>query len=374
MLLKDLKSGMDASHQPLSAQAMLRCASAGQLDHIIDDFNSLPPAAKQQTLRHLVMLDHPRWKPLAQTLIEAPFLDAAEKNTAERSIARAIASETIQLLAIDASEESIAMLTARLAKAVEEIGTAEDIPIENRMYVHRLIETIAMFAHPECRRSLNRVARCPNKGLREKAALQIREAERRSPALQMLGQRLMMLGDTAEKLEDNEETLAMYTECIEEDPYLPRMYILRSSVLMHLNRFDETMSDLRICDRLSPENMDIESMIALCQIRLGDTEGGLNYAEKLVVTAPGDLSSLYNGACSYSRAIENPDVTDEQKKRYGERAIELLRLTIATEFDDFEHLQSDEDLVALHTHPQWQAVVDETKKMHDENSKKKPQE
>ncbi len=373
MLLQDLKSDIDASHQPLSAHAMLRCATAGQLDHIIDDFDSLPPAARQQTLRHLVMLDHPRWKPLAKTLIETPFLDTAEKNTAERSIARSIASETIQLLAIDASEESIAMLTARLAKAVEEIGTTEDFPIENRMYVHRLIETIAMFAHPDCRRSLNRVARCENKGLREKAALQIRDAERRSPAIQLLVQRLMMLGKNEEKFEDNEETLAMYTECIEQDPYLPRMYVQRSSVLMHLNRFEETMSDLKIGDRLSPENMDIESMMALCQIRLGDTEAGLKYAEKLVVTAPRDLSSLYNGACSYSRALENSNVSEEQKKRYGDRAIELLRLTIATAFDDFEHLQKDEDLVAIHSHPEWSAVVEETKKMHEENRKKPPE-
>jgi tetratricopeptide (TPR) repeat protein len=227
-----------------------------------------------------------------------------------------------------------------------------------------------MFAHPECRRSLNRVARCENKGLREKAALQMLGADRRSPAIEMLAQRLRMLGKNEEKFEDNEETIAMYTECIEQDPYLPRMYILRSSVLMHLNRFDETMNDLKICDRLSPENMDVESMIALCQIRLGDTEAGLEYAEKLVVTAPRDLSSLYNGACCYSRALENPDVSDAQKKRYGDRAIELLRLTIATEWGDFAHLQVDEDLVAIHTHPEWSAVVDETKKVHAENLKK----
>ncbi len=373
ILLKDLQSGIDTSNQPLAAQALLRCASAGQLNLIIDDFESLPPAAKQQTLRYLVMLDHPRWKPLAQTLIEAPLQSTAEQNTADRSIARSLASETIQLLAIDASEESIAMLTTRLTQAVEEIGTAEDVPIEDRMYVHRLIETIAMFAHPECRRSLNRVARCNNKSLREKAALQIRDAERRSPAIQMLAQRLMMQGNKEEKLNDNEESIALYTECIELDPFLPRMYIQRSSVLMHLNRFDETMSDLKICDRLSPENMDIQSMIALCQIRLGDTEAGLKYAEELVVTAPQDLSSLYNGACSYSRALENSNVSDEQRKRYGDRAIELLRLTIATEFDDFEHLQNDEDLVAIHTHPEWSAVVKETKGMHEENFKKAPE-
>ena len=54
-------------------------------------------------------------------------------------------------------------------------------------------------------------------------------------------------------------------------------------------------------------------------------------------------------------------------------AIELLRLTIAINFDDFEHLQNDEDLVALHTHPEWSAVVEETKKVYAEKHEK-PQE
>ncbi len=372
-LLKDVKSGLDAANQPLSAQALLRCASAGQLDQIIDEFESLPPSAKQQTLRHLVLLDHPRWKSLAQKLIEMPLHSTPENNTTSRSIARSLATETVQLLAVDGSEEAIAMLTSRLETAVQEIGSATDVPIENRMFVHRLIETVALFAHPECRRCLNRVARCENQDLRDKAIRQMQDAMRRSPAIQMLAQRQLQATRKEFKLEDNEETIAFLSDCIEQDPYLPEMYIRRSSILMHLNRFEETMDDLKIADRLSPENMDVVSMIALCKVRLGDTEAGLKHAEELVVTAPRDLSSLYNGACSYSRAIENANVTDEQKKRYGDRAIELLRLTIATNFGDFEHLQNDEDLVAIHTHPAWAAVVEETMKMSEENAKRQPE-
>ena len=377
LLLRDLKSGLDASNQPLSAQALLRCATAGQLDQIIDEFESLPPSAKQQTLRHLVLLDHPRWRTLAQKLIELPLQSTPEQNTSARSIARTLASETIQLLAVDASEEAIAMLNSRLATAVAEIGPATDIPIENRTYVDRLIETVALFAHPECRRSLNRVARCENQDLREKAVMQIRNSVGRSPAFAMLAQRQMMKTKEEQTLDDNDETITLLSECIEQDPYLPEMYIRRSSVLMHLNRFRETIDDLKIADRLSPENMDVVSMIALTEVRLGDTEAGLKHAEELVVTAPRDVSSLYNGACSYSRAIENPNVTDEQKQSYGDRAIALLRLTIATDFRAFEdlpkHLQADEDLVAIHTHPEWAAVVEETKKMDEENKKPQPE-
>ncbi len=370
MLLRDLKSEVDGNRQALSANALLRCASATQLDGIIDEFDLLPEIARQQMLRYLVTLDHPRWKTLAQTLIDAPLPEPSERNTSHRGNSRPIATDIIQLLATDASEESIAMLTNRLAKAIEEIGSAEDLPLESQIYVHRLIESISMFAHPECRRSMNRTARCNNADLQQKTLKQQLDAMQRSSAGIMLIERLRNMPDKERKLEDNEETIAFYDECVEADPYLTEIYIRRSSVLMHLNRFEETMSDLRTASRLSPENMDVESMIALCQIRLGDTEAGLKYAEELVVTAPRDLSSLYNGACSYSRALENPDVSEDQKRRYGDRAIALIRQTIATKFDDFEHLQNDEDLVAMHSHPDWSLVVDEARKMHEENLQK----
>lgn len=376
ILLEDLKSEKALPNPPLAAQAMLRCASAGQLDHVIDNFDTLSTPAKQQTLRHLAMLDHSRWKPLAKNLIDIPMQNMTNLNTTYRAMLRSIMAETIQLLTIDASEESITMLTERLAKAVAEIGDAEEIPIENRMFAHSLIEKVSMFAHPECRRCLNRIARCDNKDLRDKAVRQIQDAMRRSPAIQMLAMRLNNLPNPpnqTRRLDDNEETVDFYEECIELDPYLTEMYVRRASVLMHLSRFEETMSDLKIASKLSPENMDVESMIALCQIRLGETEAGLKYAEELVVMAPRDVSSLYNGACSYSRALENSNVTEEQKKKYGDRAIELIRQTIATEFEDFEHLQTDEDLVAIHSHPEWQAVVDETKKMYDQLRKRPPE-
>ena len=372
-LLQDLKTEKALPNPPLAAQAMLRCASAGQLDNVIDNFDALSTPAKQLTLRHLAMLDHSRWRPLAKNLIDTSLQHVTTLNPADRAMFRAIVAETIQRLAIDASEESIVMLTERLTKAVAELGVAADIPIENRMFAHSLIEKISMFAHPECRRCLNRVARCDNKDLRDKAVLQIRTAERRSPAIQVWLDRINNLPNKERRLADNEETVEFYQECIEQDPYLTEMYVRRASVLMHLGSFDETMTDLKIASKLSPENMDVESMIALCQIRLGETEAGLKYAEELVVTAPRDLSSLYNGACSYSRALENSNVSEEQKKRYGDRAIELIRQTIATEFEDFEHLQIDEDLVAMHTHPEWQAVVDETKKMHEQLMKRPPE-
>jgi tetratricopeptide (TPR) repeat protein len=370
MFLADLTSEIDANHQSLSANALLRCASATQLDGIIDNFESLPDIGKQHTLRYLVTLDHPRWKSLAKKLLDAPLSQSSERTTSHRTNARSIATDTIQLLAADASEESITMLTDRLEQAIEEVGAADDIPLETRLYVHRLIESISMITHPECRRSLNRAARCNNQDLKEKTGKQLFDAMQRSPAGIMLIDRIRNSPDNGPKLEDNEETVEFFDHCIEADPFLTEIYIRRSSVLMHLNRFEETMRDLKTASRLSPENMDVESMIGLCQIRQGETEAGLKYAEELIVMAPRDLSSLYNGACSYSRALENSNVAEEQKQLYADRAIQLLQLSIAAGFYEFDHLQNDEDLVALHSHPDWSQVVESAKKMHEEKLRK----
>ena len=82
------------------------------------------------------------------------------------------------------------MLTQRLNRAVEEIGTTQDPPLESRLHVHRLIESVAMFAHPECRRSLNRTSRCGNEDFQQKTANHMSEAIQRSPVYFMLMERL----------------------------------------------------------------------------------------------------------------------------------------------------------------------------------------
>ena len=118
------------------------------------------------------------------------------------------------------------------------------------------------------------------------------------------------------------------------------------------------MKDLQTADQLSPEDIEVLSMIALVKVRLNETEAGLKMADEVIAMAPKDWTSVYNGACSYSRATEN-DVPADKKSAYADKAIELLA-TCAKDlkFGDVKHMQKDEDLVALYKHPKWAETVE----------------
>ena len=99
-------------------------------------------------------------------------------------------------------------------------------------------------------------------------------------------------------------------------------------------------------------------MMALVMIRLGKVDEGLKVTEQLLSLAPEDDFALYNGACSYARAAERSEVADDDRSRYTERAVELLKKTNETGFTDFEHLSDDVDLAVLHKHPQWDSLIE----------------
>ena len=46
------------------------------------------------------------------------------------------------------------------------------------------------------------------------------------------------------------------------------------------------------------------------------------------------------------------------KQIYADRAVQLLRQTAELKFKDSEHMLQDEDLTALHNHPEWQKTVE----------------
>ena len=127
---------------------------------------------------------------------------------------------------------------------------------------------------------------------------------------------------------------------------------------MHAERFSEAMEALKNADRLSPEDVETQSMIALVMVRLDDIPGGLAYADQVIAMAPKDWTSLYNGACTYARATESKLPSEDDKKTFANKAIELLRQTAELKFSDSEHMQKDVDLLSLHGYPEWQKMVD----------------
>ncbi|MBL8809384.1 MAG: hypothetical protein JNM43_04325 [Planctomycetaceae bacterium] len=325
----------------VSLHAALLCASPEQLDALLKNRSSLPASARGELLTYLYSIEHPQWRTLAVEMV---------------STANNEASVAIQLLGQDASEESLQILRQRLTDFVQSLEGTPDASVEGQHHLQMLLAQLAAFVHPECRRQMNQMTRSSNDYIRERAVAQVENARRRSPAYRNLLEEYQF-----RKAGQIPEAMAALERGIKADPFLPEVWVRRASSRMHAGKFEESMADLEEAERLSPEDSEVLSMIALVRVRLGKIEDGLRAAEDLITQGPKDWTALYNGACTYARATENASVSAEDKTRYADRAIVLLNLTADQKFNDHEHLVVDEDLLSLHNHPQWQAVVDRAK-------------
>lgn len=318
--------------------AALECANPEQLSQMAE--TSAEYSAPQQAvlIQHLARLDHPRWRSLA-----AELLAKKERNW----------QHVIPLLSQDGSEESLRILCDHVQAYAASLEGTRDASVDGMQMYQTLLIHLSAFVHPECRRVMNRLARDSNKYISDIAISQRGLAFRSAPGFQYLLQESQLRREG--KLKEAEESLKL---CLEIDPVLPEAYVRLASEEMHAERFPEAMEALKTADRLSPEDVETQSMIALVMVRLDDIPRGLTYADRVIAMAPKDWTSLYNGACTYARATESKLPSEAEKKIYADRAIELLRQTAELKFNDSEHMQKDADLLSLHNHPEWMKVVD----------------
>ncbi|MFN9719343.1 MAG: hypothetical protein ACK58L_11645 [Planctomycetota bacterium] len=315
----------------------LACANDVQLQMILDGFPSLPKPLQVEVLNHASRTSYPGWQSLASVIL-------ANRDR--------FAQEAIGLLVLDASDESLRVLQEQLLAYVKDLEGTKDASVDGPQFFVRLGHAVATFSDPECRRTINRLQRDPNDWVAEQAVQFRAYAYRMSPAIELIRQ-----GIEARRAGKNDESRELLKKQLEADPFLADSYVSRASEHMHAQRFQESMADLQTADRLSPENVEVLSMIALVRIRLGETEAGLKLADEVIAMASKDWTGLYNGACSYSRAVEN-DISEDRKKSCADMAIQLLERAASLKFDDHEHMLKDADLTAIHDHAKWLATVE----------------
>ena len=318
--------------------AALECASPEQLDQIAENPAEYSVLQQAALIQHLARLEHPRWKSLATELL-------AKKEEHWKQV--------IPLLSQDASEESLKILCDHAQAYAAGLEGTRDASVDGMQMYQTLLIHLAAFVHPECRRTINRLARDPNKYISELAISQRGLAFRAAPGFQYLLQESQLRREGKQK--EAEESLKL---CLEMDPLLPEAYVRLASEEMHAERFTAAMEALKTADQLSPEDIETQSMIALVMVRLDDIPGGLAYADKVIAMSPQDWTSLYNGACTYARATESKLPSESDKKSYADKAIELIRQTAALKFTDSEHMQKDPDLLSLHGHSEWPKMVE----------------
>jgi tetratricopeptide (TPR) repeat protein len=338
LLLADYQRKLESNAQRPSLRIVLACASPEQLTELSRTFPEHPGADITELLNHMAVTDHPDWRKLAASLLEKPGYSVAG---------------AINLLGADASEESLQILMDRTRRWVDSLEGTRDASLEGQNFLQSLLAHVASFAHPECRRLMNQLSRDPNKWVREMAMELHRNSISRSPAMRSLYEE-----SQARKIGDTKTAFQALDMALKQDPFLPEAWLRRSSERMHVGEFDAALSDLKRADELSPDSTEVTSMMALVMIRQGKVDEGLKVTEQLLSLAPEDDFALYNGACSYARAAERSEVADNDRSRYTERAVELLKKTNETGFTDFEHLSEDVDLLVLHKHPQWNSLIE----------------
>jgi len=339
-LLEDYQQPRNSGRQEdqRSLQPIIACATKAQIDGLVAAWKQLNRAAQSELLVHLAAIEHPEWKTLAADQLQA---------------GTDISETAINLLSQDASEESLSLLRGLLLRQVASLEGTKDASARGQDQMQRLMAQIAGFVHPECRRLINQLCRDGNKYVRDLAREQRANALVRSPAVRSLQQEGQLRDSDRAKEADE-----MLEEVLRLDPFLAEGWLRRSSVRMHAGNFDASMEDLRHAAELSPEHVEVESMISLVMVRQGRVADGLLASDRLIASVPFDDYALYNGACSYARAAERAETSAEDKARWIARAVELIKATNATGFDDHEHLAEDTDLRILHEHAEWPGLLE----------------
>ncbi len=318
--------------------AVLACASRSQLLMIAEKTEQLDSEEQAMLIQAMITDQLPAWRTIAEQLLQ--------REPDRYSIG------VIEELGRDASESSIAVLQAALKHRIQTLEGTREASVYGQQYLQQLLTHLSGFAHPECRRMINQCCRDANSWVAELARTARQQARSRSPAFRALIEEYQL-----RQSGDNDGAQSALETALRLDPYLVDSWVRRSSTRMHAGNFESAMQDLKKADTLSPENPEVLSMTALVNIRLGNVQEGLAATDALIAEMPDDDYALYNGACTYSRAAEQDGTSAADRESWRDRAIQLLEQTNATGFNDHEHLVKDPDLISLHVHPRWDAVV-----------------
>ncbi|MGV2339300.1 MAG UNVERIFIED_CONTAM: hypothetical protein LVR18_36585 [Planctomycetaceae bacterium] len=183
-----------------------------------------------------------------------------------------------------------------LRRQIAALEGTKDASARGQSQLQVLTAQIASFVHPECRRLINQMCRDSNKYVRETAREQRGNLAQRfaGPASAGAG------GGSCVRRTAGRKLKRCWKMCCDWIHFCWRRRLRRSSVRMHAGNFDASMEDLRLAAEMSPEHIEVESMVALVMVRQGQVKGGLEAAERLIASVPWDDYALYNGACSFA--------------------------------------------------------------------------
>ena len=99
-------------------------------------------------------------------------------------------------------------------------------------------------------------------------------------------------------------------------------------------------------------------------LKRGELANAVQVADKLRELEPKDKNNLYNAACVYAQCAEfvikdKPTPTDAEqaeRQKFIKLALDTLKDSLAAGWDDFAHIQKDDDLKPLRGLPEFEAL------------------
>jgi tetratricopeptide (TPR) repeat protein len=324
--------------------AAVRCATDEQLNTIIDNIGQIDSSSRAQLFRQLIAMEHPRCPELLKQSLEG--------NESEFGMA-------LRHLPIGTSPEMLQLVINRYERFLQTASDHGELDTTAFRMAQQLLRRLIQIDHPEARRMINRSLISPVPGLREEAGQQQAANVNRSRTRRQKRDIWALKRDRKYA-----EALEKVNALLEQDPFCADFLMLRASLNLRDNRIESAYADVVEASRLSPGDVITESTIALLQVRSGKIQQGLNYAEAVMKQVPSTAGTyygwtLYNTACVYGRAIEQQDVSAEDQKQYLDRAIVLMHQAAGAGISDVTHLLADPDLVTLHEHAEWPAIVEQ---------------
>lgn len=335
--------GAEKSLRSATLMAAVRCATDSQLNTIIDDIGQFDSSARAQLFRQLIAMEHPRCPEVLK--------ESLEGNESEFGMA-------LRHLPIGASPEMLQLVINRYERFLRTASEQGDLDTTAFRMAQQLLRRLIQIDHPEARRMINRSLISPVPGIREEAGQQRAAHVNRSRTRRQKRDVWALKRDRKYA-----EALEKVNALLGQDPFCADFLMLRASLNLRDNKIESAYADVIEASRLSPGDVITESTIALLQVRSGKIQQGLNYAEDVMKQVPPTAGTyygwtLYNTACVYGRAIEKQDtVSAEEQKQYLDRAMVLMHQAADAGISDVTHLLADPDLVTLHEHAEWPALV-----------------
>ncbi|MEP3480016.1 MAG: tetratricopeptide repeat protein [Fuerstiella sp.] len=338
---------LNSSARTSAFVAAFHGATPKQIDSILEDFDDLTRIRRTQALDALLRLNHPRWLEFAKISLE---------------ISPDAAQDTLRLLQRDRSLEAALIMVKFLDKVRKEAELRASGNVASNAQFNRQVSTFSpslyQVNHPESKAYLNRLEKSP--------LIQFHNIARQTKYSGVMNSRRGQLNRQADQLKadgKNSQAEEIYRQIIDSDPFNESAMISLASLCMRSDRPKEAMELLQRAIKISPEDVQTESFIALAMIRLGDVEGGIRRTEETLkdvpdLATPLRINALYNTACAYSRASEKA-ANDEQRKQFVKDAFRFLNLSIDREvgFTDYTHALADPDLTALQKESDWKTVI-----------------